>query len=245
MKKKLCSLGIALLMIISCFTLVACSDDIAKYKINVNVWYSNYGIVYGGGEFDDGTKTTISASNKQDSKFICWIYNNEIVSKDSEYEITISSQTSGTYTAVFTCPDLEFRIPTSFSLISAYDTNDEFTNLNMQVMLGSSYENMTEIYHNDVGSETTFEISNLMAYDYRKAIYATVNLVYTFTTIVDGEDVEISKTFTTNIPLQIKKDDTTTIESSLNLPSTFLGNVKISFDFEKLEYEEPVVEDEN
>ncbi len=241
MKKSFKIILSFIMLFVACFSLSACNETPKKYNINVNVWYANYGIVDGGGTYDENTDCTITATPKGDSQFLAWMNENVVVSYDATYTFKVSSNTSGTYTAIFTCPDLELVTPTKIIFNDTYDQNNTITNITANVKLGSSYETLKEVLNTEINATKTFDIETItLALNKKSKIYAEINLTYTYESIVDNESTLIDVKTQTYIDIGLNGQLTTT-EYKLNLPNKVNGEAFISFEFENFK----VPEDDN
>ena len=79
MKKTLKSILLSFILICSSFMLYACGPEPNKFDVNVNVWYSNYGLASGAGTYNEDENVTISAEPKNNASFIAWMKDNIIV----------------------------------------------------------------------------------------------------------------------------------------------------------------------
>lgn len=226
----LCSLILALFLP---FTLIGCNEQIETYNVKVNVWYANYGTVYGSGTYNDGENATISATPKGNSQFIAWLHENIVVSYDSEYTFNVNKDTSGTYIAVFTCPDLELVTPTQIIYADDFEQNDNIDNIHISFAMGNSYDDLKEIYSSDVSESSEFDINTLiMALNKRTHIICEVNITFNYQTTIDNEVTNIERTEKTYIEINLQNDILTTTDYSLKLPAGIDGkaNVKIVFE---------------
>ena len=245
MKNKKCLLLAVLMIFTMCFSLFGCGPAPDRYKVNVNVWYSNYGTTYGGGTYDEGTTVTINATPKQDSKFIAWMKENIVVSRDQNYSFKIDATTTGTYTAIFSCPELELVTVKGINFTDEYDEDSvEFAVLNAEFMIGGTFKTLQTAVKTDIDNATDFEVTDIVyALNCREKIPAKVILTYTTTTFIDEEEVEVILTTETLLDLvvDINAETLATEPYTLNLPTGIKGSVKVKFTFEKLT---PITEDE-
>lgn len=245
MKNKKC-LVLAILMIFTmCFSLFGCGPAPDRYKVNVNVWYSNYGTTYGGGTFDEGSTVTINATPKQNSKFIAWMKENIVVSREQNYSFKINKATTGTYTAIFSCPELELATVKGINFTDEYEEDSlEFAVLNAEFLIGGTFKTLETAYKTDIDNATDFEITDIVyALNCREKIPAKVILTYTTTTVIDEEETEVILTSETLLELQVDLNAETLVTEpyKLNLPTGIKGDVNVKFTFEKLA---PIVEEE-
>ena len=103
--KKIRIFALASMVILPALALFACGEP-QYYSITTFSNSDLLGTASGGSakEVQEGSKLTLTASAKPsaNSSFLCWIQNsNKIVSRQSQMEVTASSETSGRYTAVF------------------------------------------------------------------------------------------------------------------------------------------------
>lgn len=245
MKNKKYFLFAVLLMFTMCFSLFGCGPAPDRYNIVVNVWYSNYGTTYGGGTYDEGTTITINATPKQDSKFIAWMKENVVVSRDMDYSFKVNAETTGTYTAIFSCPELELVTLKNITFTDEYQEDClEFSNLNAEFLIGGTFKTLKQAYVTDIDETTDFEITEtVFALNCRAKIPAKVILKYLTTTVIDEEEVEVELVMETQLELEVDLNAETLTSNpyTINLPTGIKGTVTAQFTFEKLT---PPVEEE-
>ncbi len=231
MKNKLKIFLSVVLLLCACISMSACNETPKKYNIYVNVWYANYGYVEGGGTYEENTDCTITATPKGDSKFLAWMNENVVVSYEPTYTFKVSNQTSGTYTAIFTCPNLELVSPTKVIFNDTYNQNNTITNIVANVKLGSSYETLKEVLNNEINATKTFDIDTItLALNKITKIYAEINLTYTYETVIDGESSLIDVKTQTYLEINLNGSFLTQ-EYKLNIPTNVNGEAYISFEF--------------
>ena len=232
MKNKLKILLSVVLFLCACSSMSACNETPKKYNVIVNVWYSNYGFVDGGGTYEENMDCTITASAKGDSKFLAWMSENVIVSYEQTYTFKVSNETSGTYTAIFTCPNLELVSPTKIVFNDTYKQNNTISNILANVKIGGSYETLKEVLNTQINANKTFNIDSIkLALNRMTTIYAEINLTYTYETIIDNQSSNIDVKTQTYIEINLE-DLLVTKEYKLNIPTNVNGEAYISFEFE-------------
>lgn len=248
MKNKKSIILALMLLFTMCFSMFGCGPKPDRYNIVTNVWYSNYGTSYGGGTYDEGSTVTISALPKQDSQFMAWMKDNVIVSYDQEYSFEINSETTGTYTAIFNCPELELITLKRISFLDMYDEGSiSFTTLNVDFYIGGSYKNLKQFFSTEITNKTEFDITDItFALNARNKIPAKVVLTYTTKTVIDGEETEIKLIQETLFKFEIDLNAETLVSDlcNLRLPSGILGEANVQFLFETLTVPEKQPEEE-
>ena len=233
MKKQihlLCSLMLALIF---AFTLSGCSEEIKSYDVKVNMWYANYGTVYGARTYNEGEQATISAIPKSSSTFMAWVHNNIVVSYDAEYSFEVNNETSGTYTAVFTCPDLELITPTQIIYSDDIDQTNTITKIDISFSMGNSYEDLQALYSTEIANTNEFNIEDtIMVLNKKTNIICEVNITFTFETTIDDEITTIERTEKTYLEINLQNDILTTKDYSLKLPQGISGSANVKFVFE-------------
>ena len=231
--KKFFKIILSFIMIIcACIPLSACNEPPKKYDIKVNVWYANYGFVDGDGTYEENTYCTITALPKADSKFLAWMNENVIVSYDATFTFKVSKETSGTYTAIFTCPDLELVTPTKINFKDNYENTDSSAIIKANVKLGSSYDNLKEIFDGEINTKKTFDIDSLtMALNKKTKIYCEINITYSYEDVVDGEIAVIDSKAQTYLEIELN-EQLLSKEYKINLPKNLNGETYISFEFQ-------------
>lgn len=234
--KKLKLVVLAFVMIISSLFLVACDKTYESYTVNVNVWYSNYGIVYGSGTYQEEQEITITAKEKNNSTFIAWIKNDHIVSYDKDYTFKVDKENSGYYTAVFTCPEMDLATLKLINYAQTY-SNDEIqiTSQSTSIKIGSSYGNCYEIYTSDSKELTNtinYQSESPIVLDSTKTLYGIANLSYTYKVTENNETVE--KTVSSETKFEFNLTDLKSGDINLNMPQTLNGTYILSFQFDTL-----------
>lgn len=243
MKKKICYILVFLLTLCPIAMLFGCNENKTQYNITVEVWYANYGTVYGTGAYDENSTVEITAQPKDNYSFVAWMRNNIVVSYDANYRFEVTKESAGTYVAIFTCPDLELVTLTDVELVRTYDEGVvDIQSLQLNVWIGQTYDTMTYIFSENVGTNEFFEIANYTtALNYRETITARIDLVYSLL-IHSDEDEEgklIVTTKTTYININLDKDTLSTQEYELEILDSLKENegnkATIKFNFIKLQ----------
>lgn len=236
--KKLRYIIMALFIGLSCFTLTACGETLEKYNVEVDVWYQRYGHASGSGTFDENSDVTINAEPINGSTFVAWMKDNIIVSYDAKYTFKMSQKTSGSYTAIFTSPQLELAILKSVDFVDEYQTVLEITEVQFEIGLSSnSFNNpktaMKQVVDNSKKEYTEFE--NIVAVDFRNPVCLTLNLYYTYNETIDGQT---SSTKITHGPLYyevpITAENLISNEIIVASPESLEGSATIKLVFEVL-----------
>lgn len=244
MKRKLSFVFASLMLCFVIITFFGCTKTPDKYNVNVNVWHSNYGYAYGEGTFDEGTEVTITAMPKQDSEFLAWMKENVIMSYESEYTFEINNESSGTYTAIFTCPQLELVNLKQIIFSDTYESTDNFSTIDVNFSIGSSFRTLSEAYSTTIEDVTEFDITEIaFAFDCTEKIMVRVNLVYTLNTVIDEEETIIQSEAETLIEIELIENVFESEEFSLNLPSGINGTATAKFVFEA--FSVPEISDDN
>lgn len=162
--KKFILFILCLLVISPCaFILSACGSQ-TTYSISVRSSDARYGSVTGDGIYAEGSQITLRANTKEEeSKFLCWTYNDKIVSADAEFKLNVSSTTYGTYVAVFN-KGCEYYALANAQLKKSSANNLKFDSLNFKVTAGSSLKAMKVLCDTTLetavnASEQTFNLN--------------------------------------------------------------------------------------
>ena len=243
MRKKICYILVFLLVLCSSIFFSACNEDANEYNINVNVWYANYGTVYGNGTYKEKTEVEIKAVPNNNYSFIAWMKNNIIVSYEADYKFEVNKESAGTYVAIFTCPDLELVTLKNVELVQTYTTQTTITNIELNVSIGQDYDTLTKILTTSTDSNTSFDITDYVtALNYREKIVAQVDLIYTLTTVVDEKETELKTTKTTLIEINLDGETLSSKDFTLKILDSLTENEEnsatIKFNFTKLEVKE-------
>ena len=177
------------LLYIICFLLLCvplfygCNETINEHQIFVTSSDIRLGTVKGDGIYKTNQTVKLTAIEKNPTnKFICWVKDNEIISKEPTYEFSASKQTEGKYTAVFYSENSNYMILEKIHLTLSTTETESAYELNELILTLSN----KEIYNNK-------EISLLFSNDYSlEEIEINSNLVY-------NKNVEIETTITTKI----------------------------------------------
>lgn len=236
MRKKIALFTSLLLIVCFGFVFGACNEIPKNYNVNVNVWYANYGIVYGGGTFEEDTTCQIYATPKQNSTFLAWMHDDVIVSYDAEYNFKVTNETSGTYTAIFTCPNLELVTPKSIIFTDQYQDNT-ITAIDFNLKMGSSYDNLHEVFSGDVLNANEFNIEDIvLALNSKAKILCEANLTYSYETNIDNEVIETN--VTTKTRLEFTLTELVTENLKLNIPAGIDGEAYIQIVFDNFKGKE-------
>lgn len=258
------SLSVIMLAFICCFGLflAGCTDTPGKYSISVYINGANYGTVEDvSGEYLEGTDVTITATPFSNQEFFCWMHDNKVVSTESEFTFTVGKETSGSYVALFKCPDLEYYyldgLTFNNAVPSSYE-NSAYTLKELSVNFGYSQNTLINVYtctDEDLLLAETFEANNEainstnLPHIFNKTQNLYINVIAKYTSITDGAELEyVSNTMfilskTTNIgpnstlnQVQNQKLELTKNEANANLPSLEADEVQstISLNFKKL-----------
>ncbi len=231
MKSKFLYVVSVFLVVMASIFMYGCNEQPKYYDVSVNVWYPNYGTAYGSGTFEVNTMCTIYATEKANSTFLAWMHNDVIVSYDSTYSFEVTSQTRGTYTAIFSLPDMNLVTPTTISLDNQTTSSVTISSINMIVSIGSSYSSLYEVYNGDIIQNNLFTITKpVLAFDKNKPIYCEVALQFVYETVVENELTQLEATSSTALKFNI--DLLSSGEITLNLPKEIQGTMTISIGFE-------------
>ena len=230
MKSKFLYVVSVFLVVMASIFMYGCNEQPKYYDVSVNVWYPNYGTAYGSGTFEVNTMCTIYATEKANSTFLAWMHNDVIVSYDSTYSFEVTSQTRGTYTAIFSLPDMNLVTPTTISLDNQTTSSVTISSINMIVSIGSSYSSLYEVYNGDIIQNNLFTITKpVLAFDKNKPIYCDVALTFVYETIVEDEMTQLQSTASTSFAINL--ETLSSSEQSLNLPNIIQGTMTLSLDF--------------
>ncbi len=230
MKSKFLYVVSIFLVVMASIFMYGCNEQPKYYDVSVNVWYPNYGTAYGNGTFEENTTCTISATEKTNSTFLAWMHNNVIVSYESTYSFEVTSQTRGTYTAIFSLPSMDLVTPTTISLNNQTTSSVAIDSINMVVSIGSSYSMLYEVYNDVIATNNQFTITEpILALDKNKTIYCEVELTFVYETIVEDESTQLSTTTSTSFPINL--ETLSSGEKTLTLPSMLQGTMTINLDF--------------
>ena len=119
--KKMLGIGIgvasALAILIVALLLIFLLPREQRFNISLDSSIENV-TLSGNGNYTEGQTVTIKAEDIEGYRFINWTFNDEIISDEQEYEITISEETQGQYIANYA---------EIFNITSTQSTNGSFT----------------------------------------------------------------------------------------------------------------------
>ena len=231
MKSKLKILTSILLCLVMSVFMYGCNEEPQYFDVSVNVWYSNYGTAYGSGTFEENTTCTIYATEKQNSTFLAWMHNNVIVSYESTYSFTVTNQTRGTYTAIFTSPSMDLVTPKTATVNNTITSSYTINSINMVMSIGSRYSSLHQLINEDITQNNQFTITEpVLALDSNNSIYCEVALTFVYETVIQNETTQVEANTTT--ALQINLNDLMTGELNLNLPNIMQGSLTMNIEFE-------------
>ncbi len=220
-----------LLCFIVALVFVGCNEQPLYFDISVNVWYSNYGTAYGGGTYQESSICQISATPKQSSQFLGWMHNDVIVSYDINYSFNVNNETSGTYTAIFTCPDMELVTPTNAQFNYTITSTLNISALSLQLSMGSSYDNLHELINIEEIENSDIPISEtVLALSRSKLIIIEMNLTIFYETTIDNEVTPMQSTSKTYCEISLQ--DLSTGILNLNMPTGIDGTATIEISFQ-------------
>ncbi len=241
MKNFFCKVLSFVLIVCASLTMFGCDDNLKDYNVIVNVWYANYGTVYGTNTYKEKSEAEIKAVPKENYEFLAWMKNNVIVSYDSVYKFEVSKDTAGTYIAIFDCPKLELVTLKGITFDQEYSLASSIVDMNIDVSIGQTYDFQTTILSTTEMDTKDFEITDIVtALNYREPIFAVVNLSYTITTIVDEEETQTIIKTQTIIQIDLKSDDFVSQVFDVNIPESLKDETsfaKIQFSFEQFKVE--------
>ncbi len=230
MKSKFLYVVSVLLVVMASVFMYGCNEQKKFYDVSVDVLYPNYGFAYGGDTYEENTLCTIFATEKANSTFLAWMHNNVIVSYESTYSFEVTSQTRGTYTAIFSLPDMPLVSPTTILLDNQTTSSVTVDSINMVVSIGSSYSILYEVYNGELEQNNQFTITQpVLAFDKNKPIYCDVALTFVYETIVEDEMTQLQATASTSFAINL--ETLSSSEQSLNLPNIIQGTMTLSLDF--------------
>ena len=127
MKKSFIKLLCLAVAILSCSFIFAGCDEIKDHNIRVTSCDITLGTVSGYGVYKTNYEVTLTASPKsQNSAFIGWLKDGFLVSQETPYTFTASSDTEGKYIAIFNYENMNLYRLTSAS-VEAYGVTYEET----------------------------------------------------------------------------------------------------------------------
>ena len=242
MKKFFGKVVALMLAICASLTMFGCDDNLKDYNVIVNVWYANYGTVYGTNTYKEKSEAEIKAVPKENYEFLAWMKDNVVVSYDSVYKFEVSKDTAGTYVAIFDCPKLELVTLKGVTFEQEYSLASTIVEMNLDVSIGQTYDSQSTILSTTEIDTKDFEITDIVtALNYREPIFAVVNLSYTLTTIVDEEETQTTIKTQTILQIDLKDDDFTSKVFDVNIPESLKDETsyaKIQFIFEQFKVEE-------
>lgn len=204
-------LSIITFLIVCSFSVLlsGCGETPAKYEIEVLVNGANFGTVEDvSGTYTENSNITIKAKPFSGETFFCWIHDGKVVSINAEYTFSLNEQSSGTYIALFNCPDLEYFYLDSLSFvnnIATYDGEIEQSLKQISLNFGYSLNQMYNVLTLENETLPTLEQSTLtndllyanntmpFTFDKTKDLYINVKVVYT-KLIAESEIEFISET---------------------------------------------------
>lgn len=179
MKNKFLSFIIISLLFSVSFIFSGCTGSKNSYHVVAMNWNSRYGQVEDplDKDFVEGTNVTINATPipSTSSEFVCWVHENKIVSTEAKYNFEVSLETSGTYYAVFTCPELEFVSMENFTFTNILESNDEFLLKDLKIEIGNSKD-----FYRTVYTSTEEDLSTLSVAKSFEELYVEDPLPYVF-----------------------------------------------------------------
>lgn len=235
MKKKFCYILALILTLCVSFTLFGCNEKLQDYNIDVNVWYANYGTVYGKGTYKEQSQVEIKAVPKQNYQFLAWMKDNIVVSYDAVYNFEANKDTAGTYVAIFNCPKLELVTLKNIEFNQEYSATN-IVDVHLDVKIGQTFDVQTTVLSTKIENVTDFEITDIVtALNYREKITVTVDLTYTLTTVIDEEETETQISKQTLLEINLTELELTSQVFELNIPESLqdeTSKANIQFTFE-------------
>lgn len=156
MKKKF-SLLLLSIFVLPLIALFGCGE-VLSYPVYVYSSSTIFGSVSGTGTYDEGTTVTLTATAKQGSHFICWVYENtkEIVN-DSTFKInnnldssqktekstlsfTMNASTQGKYTAIFDDNKMMYVKFNSYRITTNPEIDGEDEDINQDAIMTSTID---------------------------------------------------------------------------------------------------------
>ena len=157
--KKFLLILLCVLIISPCAIFLSACGVPNVYEIIVLSSDARYGLVLGGGQFDEGNSVTISAKPKtSDCQFLCWTLNNKIISSSPDYTFTATNETQGNYVAVFDQGCDYFVL--SEAVLDVY-TDVEVDSLNFQVKVGTTLSSLQLITDTTTSPYTSLQNSSV------------------------------------------------------------------------------------
>lgn len=229
-----------------------CSSSLDKFEISTQINGAIFGKVENvDGVYDEGTSLTIKATPKEGNTFFCWLHDGKVASTSAEYTFIVNEETSGTYLALFECPDLEYISIFDFEFTNGVTSNDDIpTELtSLIISIGYSQNELYDVYKLEEDSlaettvsipfETIYEEALLpYAFDKTQDLYIKLSLIYN-----RGEIEYMSETITvfpkTQIGESISQFTLTNFNEAINPLNENLvldgsSECTITINFEKL-----------
>lgn len=216
MKKRYLVLSLLFCLVLGCFAFAGCTKAPSTFEIEVKSLHYNLGSIEGGnGKYTEGETVTIKAipmnTSSTTTEFICWLLNNKVVSKDTEYSFVVSKDTAGDYLALFTCPYLEYFSIDSLSLTSGIEQSQTTTRVKqidiymgtIENLLTKIYSTSSETFDNEIvltSSNIYSDDKNPYAFDIQENMYLKIEV-----TFEQNDETFIS---TTNTVINAKEDIT-------------------------------------
>ena len=161
MKKKLPFL-ILMVFVLPLFAFFGC-NEVTYFSVTAYSSSTIFGSVSGTGTYESGSTITLTATAKQNSTVIGWLYQNTtLLSNENGYTITTSDDktnstlsfeskeaTQGRYTAVFEDSKMMYVKLDSYQ----FETEEPITLLSMSVLQGNNTSSMSEAYKSDEQKE--------------------------------------------------------------------------------------------
>ena len=219
---------ICLLVIAPCAVLFSACGTVSSYNIQVLSSDARYGSVTGQGSFEEGTEVIVKAIPKEnESTFLCWALNDKIVSNEAEYKFIASSETQGTYVAIFNM-GCEYYALTEANL-TIYDDLD-IEQLGFKVSAGTSLSSLQAVCDtttNPVERVQNYAINGFFTGGvvHKKTsvndYYCKIDITSTF----EGSDTKFSKYITIDFNALLEDGKYTTAEEQFD----GFGQVELTF----------------
>ena len=175
-----------------------------QYVITVNANPANGGTMSGAGTYYENGTCSLVATANQGFAFEGWQYNSSVVSTNATYSFTVTEQTAGTYTALFT------ELPTYTVTVSEVPNGtisaDKTTaypgeNVNLTVNANQGFELNRWLVYKTGDIESLIEVNNnsFVMPEYDVTVFAVIKDNFEEVTVGSGTDISYGYVLPTHV----------------------------------------------